>query len=48
MERKGEVTAGLVGVSMRTVPSRRAFRYFAWPSRSIPTLAVAVGRGRWW
>ena len=44
MER-GEVTAGFAGVGIRTVPSRRAFRYFAWPSRSIPMLEVAVGRG---
>jgi len=43
MEREGEVTAGFVGARMRTIPSRRAFRYFAWPSRSIPLLVVAVG-----
>ena len=45
MEREGEVTTGFVWVRMRTVPSRRAFRYFAWPSKSIPLLVVAVGRG---
>jgi len=30
---------------MKTAPLRRDFRYFAWPSRSIPMLVVAVGRG---
>ena len=29
MERGGEVIGGFVGVGIRTVPSRRAFRYFA-------------------
>lgn len=44
MKHKGEVTVCAGGRTTRTVPSRRAFRYFAWLSRSILTLAVAVGR----
>ena len=42
MERKSEVTTRVVG-GRRMIPSRRAFKYLAWLSRSIPVLAVAVG-----
>lgn len=42
MECKGEAAARVVGGRMRMIPSRRAFRYLAWLSRSIPMLAVAV------
>ena len=43
MQRRDEVTVRVVGERVRRVPSRRAFRYLAWLSRSIPMLAVAVG-----
>jgi hypothetical protein len=43
MKRQVEVTAHVAGARTRTVPSRRAFRYLAWVSRSIPALIVAVG-----
>ena len=43
MKRKDEVTARVGGGRAGMAPSRRAFRYLAWLSRSIPMLAVAVG-----
>lgn len=37
------ITNPLAGIP-RTVPSRRALRYLAWPSRSILVLSVTVVR----
>ena len=37
------ITSPLTGIP-RTVPSRRALRYLAWLSKSIPVLSVTVVR----
>lgn len=42
-KRKDELAVLVVGGRTRMAPLRRAFRYLAWLSKSIPMLTVAVG-----